>query len=263
MDSELRARAEAVIGYRFRDPSHLERALTHASLASSRLASNERMEFLGDAILGMVVCEYLYTTFDRFLEGDLTKVKSAVVSRRMCARVARDLELDRALQIGKGMMELPRLPSSLAAAAFESIIAAIYCDGGYEPVRDFILRTLQDEIHTAVQHGHHFNFKSVLQQHVQTGMNGDSVVYRVVEEDGPDHAKRFCVRAVVGSREFECAWAASKKLAEQEAALNALVALGMAEVSEGAERTIRLLSSSNNGTIILEDHAPDDQQDDE
>ena len=121
------------IGYLFNDWALLRSALTHASGAQHRLASNERLEFLGDAILGAVVCEMLYHRFPEYLEGELTKIKSVVVSRQTCAKVSEALGLDEFLLLGKGMSVVDGLPPSLLADVFESLIAAVYLDGGLEP----------------------------------------------------------------------------------------------------------------------------------
>src|SRR6202521_2908097 len=121
---------QKVIGYQFRQPELLRAALTHASGANTRLASNERLEFLGDAILGLVTCEQLYHRFPEYQEGDLTKVKSAVVSRRTCARISKLLNLGDFLFLGKGMHLQLAMPPNLLADVFESLVAAIYLDGG-------------------------------------------------------------------------------------------------------------------------------------
>src|SRR5277367_6186209 len=123
-------RCERRIGYEFRDKTLLGAALTHASGAQHRLASNERLEFLGDAILGAVVCELLYAQYPEYLEGDLTKIKSIVVSRQTCAKISEALNLQEFLVLGKGMTTHPSVPPSLLADVFESLIAAIYLDGG-------------------------------------------------------------------------------------------------------------------------------------
>ncbi len=116
---------ERRIGYCFRDKGLLRSALTHASGAEHRLASNERLEFLGDAILGAVVCEQLFRQYPEFLEGDLTKLKSIVVSRQTCARISEALGMQEFLILGKGMTTSPSVPSSLLADVFESLIAGI------------------------------------------------------------------------------------------------------------------------------------------
>src|SRR5471030_767875 len=120
------ARCERRIGYDFRDKSLLTAALTHASGAQHRLASNERLEFLGDAILGAVVCDLLYHQYPEYLEGDLTKIKSVVVSRLTCAKVSESLGVEEFLVLGKGMTTHPNVPPSLLADVFESLVAAIY-----------------------------------------------------------------------------------------------------------------------------------------
>lgn len=218
---------EAVLGHRFEEPKLLVRALTHASLVESRLASNERMEFLGDAILGMVVCESIYRKYPSLLEGEMTKIKSLAVSRQMCARIAMQLGLTEHLQLGKGMQtENGELPASLAAAVFESIIAAIYLDAGIEHVVRFLCPIVEPLIDEAAQSGHQQNFKSVLQQHAQR-ISAGTPVYRVLDEKGPDHAKCFKICVEIAGTRYESSWAQSKKRAEQMAALNALKALGV------------------------------------
>ena len=217
--------AEIVLGYRFKDPELLREALTHASLADHRLQSNERLEFLGDAVLGYVVCEYLFNHYPDFHEGDMTKIKSAVVSRRACAKVSRAMGLDELLNLGKGMSGRPVLPSSVAAAAVESVIAAIYLDGGIEPAQAFILEHMVPLIEAAADSAHHQNYKSALQQHAQQ-TSPHHPLYILLDEKGPDHAKCFEVCVEIDGRRFASAWANAKKEAEQRAAYNALVELG-------------------------------------
>ena len=218
--------AEDALGYAFKDRSLLQTALTHASIADARLASNERLEFLGDAVLSFVVCEALYKRFDDLLEGELTKIKSAVVSRRQCARIARNLELDRYLVLGKGMRSRPALPGSLSAAVYEAVIGAIFLDGGIRAARRFIMKHMADHIDAAATSGHQHNFKSVLQQHAQS--EGEPTPeYVLLDEKGPDHAKAFQVCVQMGNERFESCWSGSKKQAEQDAALATLRALGL------------------------------------
>lgn len=220
--------AQKILGYLFQDADILREALTHASCADHRLQSNERMEFLGDAILGYVVCEYLYQNYPDLLEGDMTKIKSAVVSRRVCAKISREIQLDKLLTLGKGMTGRPSLPSSVAAAVLESIIAAIYLDGGMDAARAFILKQVEPYIHEAASSTHQHNFKSVLQQLSQKLLPCNPI-YVVLDEKGPDHAKAFEVCIEIEGRRFGSAWANSKKQAEQDAALNALTELGLAQ----------------------------------
>ncbi len=221
-------KAAEILGYTFKNEALLTEALTHASSADNRLNSNERMEFMGDSILGFVVCEYLYQKFPELLEGDLTKIKSAVVSRRICAKISTDIQLEAMLNLGKGMSGRPALPSSVAAAVFESIIAAIYLDGGIRSARSFILKAMKPYIHEAAESAHQENFKSVLQQIAQRHLPTNPC-YVMLDEKGPDHAKAFEVCVQIDGRKFTSAWANSKKQAEQMAALNALCELGIAE----------------------------------
>ncbi|MEO0587687.1 MAG: ribonuclease III [Planctomycetota bacterium] len=229
---------ESAIGYRFRDESILREALTHASHADHRLASNERMEFLGDAILGYVVCAELFHRFPDLQEGDLTKIKSAVVSRRTCAKVSRSLNLVAMMRLGKGMAEHHDAPSSVAAAVLESLIAAIYLDGGIEPARAFIHAHISDDIDEAADSAHQHNYKSLLQQHAQRSLPA-TPDYVLLDEKGPDHAKAFEVAAEVEGRRFSSAWANSKKEAEQKAAMQALIELGVAELDDNGRLQVR------------------------
>ncbi|MEX0742208.1 MAG: ribonuclease III [Phycisphaeraceae bacterium] len=228
----IQEQAERILEYRFRDPQVLVKALTHASVAEDRLHSNERMEFLGDALLGAIVCEYLFHHYPEFLEGELTKVKSAVVSRRVCADVATALGLPELLSLGKGMTSRgEQLPASLAAAVYESIVAAIYLDGGMEETRRFILKHLEPLIHEAAESTHQQNFKSLLQQYAQKKLE-QVPTYRLLDERGPDHSKTFQVCAELNGRRFASAWGTNKKQAEQDAALLALQELGVARVED-------------------------------
>ncbi|MFK7960414.1 MAG: ribonuclease III [Phycisphaerales bacterium] len=219
---------EDALEYEFEDRDLLKRALTHASLVDCRTDSNERLEFLGDAVLGMVVCEHLYRTYPEHLEGDMTKVKSTVVSRQNCAVVADRMGLADHLRIGKGMCNRKKLPSSVLAAVFESIIGAIYLDGGLGAAEGFILDHLEEIAERAASSGHQSNFKSVLQQAAQQYFEL-TPHYTVLDEKGPDHAKCFEVCVDLGPHRFHSCWGASKKQAEQEAALQALMELGLAE----------------------------------
>ncbi|MCA9295071.1 MAG: ribonuclease III, partial [Phycisphaerales bacterium] len=203
---------------------------------------NERLEFLGDAILGAVVCQYLFSKYEEYLEGELTKIKSSVVSRKVCAEVARELNLGQLLRLGKGMTTRAALPPSVVAAVFESIIGAIYLDGGFEAASEFILRHLKSRIHCAAQSDHHSNFKSALQQAAQQLFN-KAPQYLVLDEQGPDHSKCFEVCVEIGARRFEPCWGPSKKQAEQLAALQALLELDLAERSEHGEITMRTMDA--------------------
>lgn len=212
------------IGYEFKNLDLLHAALTHASGASSRLTSNERMEFLGDSILGLVICEHLYHRYPEYLEGDLTKIKSVVVSRRICAKIARALGLEACLIVGKGMMGDGGVPRSLLSDVFEAIVAAVYLDTGMNSARDLIIRLIEPEISLAIDGHAGGNYKSALQQYSQREL-GSAPTYVLVGERGPDHSKSFHVAAKIEDRLFVPAWGRSKKDAEQRAAGNALAEL--------------------------------------
>jgi ribonuclease-3 len=212
---------EERIGYSFNDKRMLQAALTHASGAEHRLASNERLEFLGDAILGAVVCELLYRQYPQYLEGDLTRIKSIVVSRQTCAKISESLGMQEFLILGKGMTTHPSVPPSLLADVFESLVAAMYLDGGDKPAREFLERHMAPEIELAADGAMGNNYKSMLQQFAQRE-HGTTPIYQLLDEKGPDHSKCFKIAAQVGSNRFEPAWGRNKKEAEQRAARNAL-----------------------------------------
>ena len=215
------AECQRRIGYAFREPALLVAALTHASGAQHRLASNERLEFLGDAILGFLVCETLYQSFPESLEGDLTRIKSVVVSRETCARISGQLQLIDFLIVGKGLSVTRPVPMSVMSDLFESLVAAIYLDGGLEAVRPLVDRFLLPEIAEVASGAQGSNHKSLLQQRAQRDF-GITPTYEVLEETGPDHSKSFHVSAQIGARRYAPAWGRNKKEAEQRAASNAL-----------------------------------------
>jgi ribonuclease-3 len=220
-ESEILEECQKTIDYRFRKPKLLRAALTHASGADTRLASNERLEFLGDSVLGLVVCEQLFERFPNYQEGDLTKIKSAVVSRRACTRISKILNLGDFLFLGKGMHLHAAVPANLLADVYESLVAAIYLDGGLEAAREFILRYMLPEIEREAAGAMGSNFKSLLQQVAQREF-GATPRYDLLDEQGPDHHKCFKVAAIIGRHPYAAAWGRNKKEAEQKAAMNAL-----------------------------------------
>lgn len=214
--------AQRRIGYYFRDPALLRTALTHSSGATHTLASNERLEFLGDSILGLVACEYLFHNFPESQEGELTRIKSVVVSRQTCAQHSERIGLAQFLILGKGMTHHGGPPPASALAnAFESVVGAIYLDGGMEPARGFILQYLEPVIADASNGGVGANHKSQLQQLAQRRF-GATPTYQILDEKGPDHQKCFKVVARIAAQPYTPAWGMTKKDAEQRAALNAL-----------------------------------------
>ncbi len=226
MEEQLLRELEKTIGHEFHKRELIERAMRHASISDSRLDSNERLEFLGDSVLGLIACQRIYEKYPDLLEGEMTKIKSSVVSRRACAHISDDLGLCRFMQVGKGMHSAGDLPSSLGAAALEAVIAAIYLDAGLSATQAFLTPLLDPIIESAARSGHQQNFKSVLQQHAQQTL-GQTPVYRILDEKGPDHAKAFKIGVELNARRHEASWGQSKKQAEQAAALNALRELGV------------------------------------
>lgn len=233
MDDSLAERCREITSYAFRDRALLIQALTHASVATTRLESNERLEFLGDAVLGLVVCQELYERYEDLLEGQMTKIKSQVVSRRTCAEIAEQMGIAELLFLGKGMPAPARLPTSVTAAVFEALIGAIYLDGGPAPARKFILVNVGPYIDDAFASQHQRNYKSMLQQHAQRRWNA-TPDYHLLDEKGPDHSKCFEVVVSINGRHFSSAWGMNKKDAEQEAARRALTELGLMPDEEEA-----------------------------
>jgi len=221
MDQERLEACQEALQYRFREPFWLQKALSHSSNRSDLGLSNERMEFLGDAILGMAVSEYLFSKYPEADEGELTAVKSIVVSQRTLADHGRVIGLDKFLSVGRGMSGVRRLPNSVVANVFEAIVAGIYLDRGIDAAREFILRTLGADIEEAERTKHETNYKSLLQQLAQREL-ACTPTYRVVEEAGPDHAKSFRVVTVLRDVEYGTGWGRNKKEAEQHSARESL-----------------------------------------
>lgn len=226
MNKETLRQIEQIVEHKFSDKNLLAEALTHSSAVDDRLQSNERLEFLGDSVLALVICQALFERFSNYLEGDLTKIKSKLVSRETCAQISGQLGLPQFLKLGKGMISNRALSGSLAAGVLETIIAAIYLDGGFEAARDFILRVFGPLIEQADAEESQGNFKSLLQQYAQEHFNA-TPSYLLLDEKGPDHNKCFELGVVITDRHFPSAWGVNKKEAEQKAAFNALVELGV------------------------------------
>lgn len=241
-DRALCDRAAEVLGYAFADADLIEEALTHTSVADDRLDSNERMEFLGDAVLDLVVVEALYLRFPEAFEGEMTKIKSAVVSRRTCAEIAVESGLSRLLVTGKGIAGRgASVPSSLSANVYEAVVAAIYLDGGFAPAKEYVLRTMGPKIDAISGNDHQHNYKNLLQQHAQQALGG-TPRYEMLDEKGPAHSRAFEVCVRVNGRRFESAWGTNKKVAEQKAALRALEEIGVMtpEETEAAAEGLHL-----------------------
>ena len=225
-DSDALQRIEEAIGHPFHNRYLLLEAFTHSSACDDPVESNERLEFLGDAVLGVVICQALFSRFPGSQEGDLTKIKSDLVSRGTCARVTRRMGLQEFLRVGKGMASTRALPKSLEAGLLEAVIGAVYIDGGFDAAQRFVLSSFAPLIDKAQVDGPHDNYKSLLQQHAQEQF-GATPAYVLLDEKGPDHNKCFESEVVLDHRHFPSAWGVTKKEAEQKAAFNALVELGV------------------------------------
>jgi ribonuclease-3 len=234
LDETTLRECQEALNHQFKNITLLELALTHASCKTEDSPSNERLEFLGDAILGAVISEYLFDAHPELSEGDMTQIKSVIVSRPTIAVESERLGLWRFLSVGKGMATLDEVPVSLLANVFEAVIGAIYLDGGLEAAREFVLSNLSGQIELVENDRHRKNYKSLLQEFSQREFSS-LPTYRVVKEEGPDHMKSFLVVTMIGDREFEAAWGRSKKEAEQNAAMATLRRLRISSAKEPAD----------------------------
>ena len=217
---------EERLGYQFKNRALLENALTHSSYANEHretgITSNERLEFLGDSVLGMVVADHLYREHPQMPEGELTRTRAALVCEGSLVEVARALELGRYLRLGKGEdagggRERP----SILADATEAVLAAIYLDGGIAQARRAIrVLILGNEEEMSASR----DYKPALQELVQRE-NGQKLTYRLVGEEGPDHAKRFSMEVELNGKTVGAGEGRTKKAAEQNAARAAIEAL--------------------------------------
>ncbi len=216
---------EAVVGHTFRDRTLLEQALRHASWCNeqpneAKLEDNERLEFLGDAVLDLVVGHRLMTRYPQLREGELSVTRAQVVSEAGLSEVAAQLGLGAWLMLGKGEEKSGgRTKPSILADAFEAILAAVYLDGGFRAAQDMVERLLAQRIETVEFKGF-YDFKTRLQETSQARLKS-TPTYRVVQELGPDHDKRFVVAVSIGEDEWARAVGKSKKEAEQMAAAEA------------------------------------------
>ena len=217
---------EAKLGYSFRDRTLLENALTHSSFANENrgsLGSNERLEFLGDSVLGMVTADFLYTEHPDLPEGDLTRTRAALVCEESLVEVADLLDLGAYLKLGRGEeagggRERP----SIRADAVEAVLAAVYLDGGLAEARKIVQRFILDK---ESEKSASRDYKTALQELVQRE-SGRVLTYRLTGESGPDHAKTFSVEVELNGKAVGAGSGHSKKEAEQMAAKAAIAHLG-------------------------------------
>lgn len=213
------------IGYQFKKPELLRQALTHSSYANEKhkkQSDNERLEFLGDAVLELVSSEFLFKNYSKMPEGEMTKFRASIVCEPTLALCTKELDLGKYLYLGKGEdLTGGRTRKSILSDALEAIIGAIYLDGGFEAARDFVHRfILVDVEHKKLFH----DSKTILQELVQ-GNYKEELHYVLVGEEGPDHDKKFMVEALIGERVIGHGTGHTKKAAEQEAAYEALLKL--------------------------------------
>ena len=217
---------EVRLGYRFNDPSLLRGALYHSSYANEHrtmgISSNERLEFLGDAVLGFVSAEHLYRKHPDLPEGELTRIRAALVCEESLHEVAQSLQLGDFLLLGKGEESGGgRRRPSILADAVEAVLAAVYLDGGIDKARELIHRVLLDKEQEQVVESRRRDCKTELQELVQRKPNQE-LHYALVSESGPDHAKVFAVAVTLNGQTIGLGSGHSKKEAEQSAARSAL-----------------------------------------
>ena len=224
MDALTAGVVEARIGWKFREPAWLAQALTHSTFANEHPdagPANERLEFLGDAVIDLLAARLLFTRFREAAEGELTRRRARVVRRSALAAMARELDLGEVLRLGEGQKKSDGTPSRVLADAFEAVVGAVFMDGGFTAVESCFAERLGAAIERAKDP---VDFKTLLQEDChRRGLT--SPVYRVVDVSGPDHARRFTCELWVGERALSRAVATNKKTAEQACAEAALATL--------------------------------------
>ena len=217
---------EKKIGYRFSDFSYLEHAMRHSSFCNeqkmNRLENNERLEFLGDAVLELVSSEFLYLNYPKMLEGEATRKRASMVCEQTLALCAKEIDLGSYLYLGKGE-ELTggRDRASVTSDALEALIGAIYLDGGFTNAKEFVEKFVLNGIEEKQLF---FDSKTIFQEMMQS-ITTESIRYELVKEEGPDHCKTFTIELFVGGRSAGCGSGKSKKAAEQAAAYDAILKL--------------------------------------
>lgn len=220
----MAAELEKKIGYQFSDPNLLLHALTHSSYANemraNKTSNNERLEFLGDAVLELVSSEYLFNEYKEMTEGDLTKHRASIVCEPTLSACARDIQLGNYLLLGKGEdFSGGRQRDSILSDALEAIIGAIYLDGGFTNAKEFIIRFILLDVKDKILF---FDSKTILQEIIQNENNKQKISYQLLSEIGPDHNKTFSVAVCVGDKQIGFGTGKTKKAAEQEAAYQAI-----------------------------------------
>lgn len=222
---------EEILGYKFKNKELLNNALTHSSYANevhSVYGSNERLEFLGDSVLSIIVSEYLYINFKKLPEGELTKLRASLVCEKTLSIFARELNIGKFLFLGKGESHnRGNERASILADAFEAVLAAVFLDGGMENAKNLVLRFIIPEL-SERDFELFKDYKTILQEVIQRNPE-EKLSYELVDETGPDHDKRFTVEIHLNSNVIGEGIGRSKKQAEQAAARQALMLMGMEE----------------------------------
>ncbi len=220
------------IGYSFKNTALFQTALTHSSYANEHrerhLHNNERLEFLGDSVLGFVTADYLFNQFRDLPEGELTKLRAAVVCEQTLCEIAKEIGVDTAIKLGHGEENSGgRKRPSILADATEALLGAIYLDGGIEPARKFVMDFVPRKTEEARRGGVFKDYKTLLQEIVQKNRQ-ETLEYHLSGESGPDHDKQFTMQLRLNSNVFAVGIGRSKKEAEQMAAKEALRLMGQA-----------------------------------
>jgi len=224
-----------ILGYKFKSDKLLELALTHSSFSNEGKLpgsnNNERLEFLGDAVLEVTVSEYLYNRYPNMPEGDLTKLRAAIVCEPSLAQKAKDLNLGQYIRIGKGEEQTGgRTRGSILSDAVEALIGAVYLDGGFDPAKRFVIGLIQNDdapnSDSLAKQLMHSDYKTYLQEHIQS-FSREPLEYTITDEQGPDHAKTFYVSLSHMGEQIGTGSGRTKKEAEQNSAYAAIKGLGL------------------------------------
>lgn len=227
-NEEIIANMQKITGWKFSDPELILTAVTHSSYVkgeSKAAKDNERLEFLGDSILGICVSEWIYKTYSKAREGKMTRVRSLVVSEAALCKAAKKMQLGENMRLSRGEERTGgRDKSSILADAVEAVIGALYLDGGFEEARRFVLGFCTEPVQAAMKTVNTKDYKTTLQEHVQKHKLGE-IKYVLIDETGPDHIKKFNMAVMIDGETFGTGCGSSKQEAGQIAAREALVKL--------------------------------------
>jgi ribonuclease-3 len=232
MDNNLN-KLEEKLGYKYNNIGLLENALTHSSYANEmkargkKISSNERLEFLGDSVLALITSEYIYLKLKDYKEGELTKLRAAIVCEESLCGFSESLEIGKALYLGKGEIATNgRNRKSILADAFEAVLGSVFLDGGLDAAKQFLIKFIEKAIADFIREGELKDYKSLLQQLIQQNGTGEVLEYVLLSESGPDHNKIFEIKVSLNNNILGQGKGRSKKIAEQNAAREALTLFG-------------------------------------